>query len=243
MGFWKKLFQNEKKQEKLCSAVIVAAGSASRMEGKDKIFLPIGNVPVLIQSLKPFQESPLVREIIVVAREDRIVDVGRLCRDYGFSKLSRVVPGGETRILSVQAGLSEVSADAELIAIHDGARPFLTTEILEEVIQTAGERGAAAPAVPVKDTIKIVKDGVVQRTPDRSSLFAVQTPQVFDADLIRGALAKALQDDAAVTDDCAAVERMGFPVVLTRGSEENIKITTPSDILLGETILEGRETW
>lgn len=243
MGFWKKLFQNEKKQEKLCSAVIVAAGSASRMEGKDKIFLPIGNVPVLIQSLKPFQESPLVREIIVVAREDRIVDVGRLCRDYGFSKLSRVVPGGETRILSVQAGLNEVSANAELIAIHDGARPFLTTDILEEAIKTAGEHGAAAPAVPVKDTIKIAKDGVVQRTPDRSSLFAVQTPQVFDADLIRGALAKALQDDAAVTDDCTAVERMGFPVVLTSGSEENIKITTPSDILLGEAILEGRETW
>jgi len=243
MAFWKKFLHREKKREKRCSAVIVAAGSASRMEGKDKIFLPVGNVPVLIQSLQPFESSPFIQEIIVVAREDRIVDVGRLCRDYGFTKFARVVPGGATRLLSVQAGIREVSPDVDLIAIHDGARPFLTAEVLEETIQAAGEHGAAAPAVPVKDTIKIAKDGVVQRTPDRASLFAVQTPQIFDADLIRGAVAKAVRDEAKLTDDCAAVERMGFPVTLTKGSEDNIKITTPSDLILAEAILMRRENW
>ena len=130
----------------------------------------------------------------------------------------------------------------QLIAIQDGARPLVTTQIIDEAILRARECGAAAPAVPVKDTVKQARDAMVIRTPDRRELFAVQTPQVFQADLIRGALGKAMADGAELTDDCSAVERLGFPVALTQGSYENIKITTPVDLALGEAILNWRES-
>ena len=136
--------------------------------------------------------------------------------------------------------MDEVRPDAALIGIHDGARPFLPPEVLEHTIETARTRGAAAPAIPVKDTIKVAKDGVVQATPDRSALFAVQTPQVFEIGLIQGALVHALEEGAVLTDDCSAVERIGFPVCLTQGSEDNLKITTPRDLTWGEAILAER---
>ena len=148
---------------------------------------------------------------------------------------------GDTRTASVLAGAREVSGEAELIAIHDGARPLVPPEVVDAAILRAAECGAAAPAVPVKDTVKRASGALVEATLDRDSLFAVQTPQVFQADLIRGALQKALDDGAAVTDDCAAVERIGMTVALTEGSYENIKITTPTDLLIAEAILSGRE--
>lgn len=241
MKLLQKLFGKKAEPSPFCSVVVVAAGNATRMEGVDKILCTLGGAPLLLHTLTPFQRSDLVDEIVIVTREDLMVPIGTLCSQRGLTKVRRIVKGGESRTESVQAGLSETSPDADLIGIHDGARPFITKEILEEVIQTARMRSAAAPAVPVKDTIKRVRDGVVAETPDRAELFAVQTPQVFAAALIRAALAKALEEKLSLTDDCAAVERLGCPVAITRGGEENIKITTPSDLLLGEAILAARE--
>ena len=169
-----------------------------------------------------------------------MVAIGDLCRREGFSKVRRVVKGGESRTESVLAGLKAADPEAALLAIHDGARPFVTREVIETAIEAARQCSAAAPAIPVKDTIKRAKDGVIQETPDRDELFAVQTPQVFDADLIRTAETKAMEEGASLTDDCSAVERMGFPVRLTQGSEENLKITTPADLLWGEAIIAER---
>lgn len=240
MGLLRKLFGREPEETWFCSAIIVAAGAASRMEGIDKILCTLGGEPLLVYTLTPFLESELVDEIVIVTREDLMVPIGTLCSQRGFDKVKRIVKGGETRTESVQAGLKETAKEADIIAIHDGARPFVTQEIIEEAIETARARSAAAPAIPVKDTIKRAVDGIVTETPDRSQLFAVQTPQVFAAPLIRVGIAKALEEKVALTDDCAAVERLGCPVALTEGDEENIKITTPADLLHGEAILAAR---
>lgn len=227
--------------EKRCTAVIVAGGKATRMEGVDKILTPLGGEPVLLHALRPFQASDLVGEIVIVAREDLMVPIGDLCRRKGIDKVRRVVKGGDSRAASVLAGLQAADPQSALLAIHDGARPLVTRAIVEETIRAARQCSAAAPAIPVKDTIKRARDGVVTETPDRAELFAVQTPQVFDADLIRTALGKAIREGAAITDDCSAVERLGFPVHLIPGSEENIKITTPRDLVHGAAILAERE--
>lgn len=232
-----------KKKDPSCSVILVAAGNASRMQGQDKILYPLGGVPVLIRSLRPFEASPLVQEIIVVTREDLLVPASQICRNAGLTKVKKVIVGGRTRTDSVWAGLGEIDPKSTLVAVHDGARPLVTLEIVEQAIRKADECGAAAPAVPVKDTIKIAENGYIKQTPARDSLYAVQTPQVFDADVIKGAIKKARDDGAVLTDDCSAVERLGLPVALTEGSEENIKLTTPADLTLGEAILEGREAW
>ena len=224
----------------VCSAVIVAAGSARRMEGIDKVLAPLGEMPVLVHTLYAFQDCPQVGEIVVVTREDLLVEVSRLCQDYSLNKVRKVIVGGAERIHSVQAGLRETDPEAELIAIHDGARPLVTGEVIQEAIAEARRSGAAAPCVPVVDTIKRWEDGLGVETVDRSSLRAVQTPQVFEAGLIRAATQKALEDGELLTDDCGAVERLGKKVTLTRGSRENLKITTPLDLVLGEAILNAR---
>ena len=240
MKLFKKWFRKKERERPFCSAIVLAAGSATRMEGVDKIMLELGGIPVIVHSLRPFEESSLIQEIVVVTRRESLVDIGRLCKDYGFTKVTKILPGGSTRMASVQKGLVEVNRAAELIAIHDGARPFVTREVAEEAILRAQATGAAAPGIPVKDTIKLTEQGMVRQTLPRESLVAIQTPQVFEASLIRAALAKALHDGAALTDDCSAVERLGFPVAVTTGSEENIKLTTPDDLILGEAILAGR---
>ena len=224
----------------VCTAVIVAAGSARRMEGVDKVLAPLGELPVLVHTLYAFQDCPAVEEIVVVTRENLLVEVGRICREFAFDKVSKVVVGGEERIHSVQAGLGEVRPEAELIAIHDGARPLVTGEMIGQAVEAAALTGAAAPALPLTDTVKRVQDGRTEETVDRSQLRAVQTPQVFEAGLIRAATKKALEDGQLLTDDCGAVERLGMPVTLIQGSRENIKITTPLDLVLGEAILRAR---
>lgn len=234
------LFQKKKTAAGLCSAIVVAAGSARRMEGIDKILAPLGELPVIVHTLYAFQDCPAIDEVVVVTREDLLVEVSRLCKEYRLDKVTKVVVGGAERIHSVRAGLQEVNPEAGLIAIHDGARPLVTREVLEEAVARAWTTGAAAPAIPVTDTIKREENGQTVETVDRSQLRAVQTPQVFEAGLIRAALEKAVQDGENLTDDCAAVERIGMKVSLTAGSRENIKITTPFDLLLGEAILESR---
>ena len=221
---------------KTCGAVIVAAGNASRMGGIDKVVAPIQNEPMIRRTVRTFQECDAVSEIVIVTREDLISSITELCA--GYDKVTTVVKGGSSRQESVELGLEALSKKIKLAAIHDGARPLATYELIDRAIRAANTYGAAAPAIPVKDTIKMVEGGLVVNTPDRSKLRAVQTPQVFDIDLLKGALAKAKQDKAEVTDDCSAVERLGMKVKIVEGDERNIKVTTPMDLKIAEMLLE-----
>ena len=223
-----------------CTAVIVAAGSATRMRGVDKIMADLDGEPVIAHTIRSFERVRCIDEIVVVAREDRLEQMRKLVEEKQFHKVSAIVAGGKDRMASVQAGLEAASPETILAAVQDGARPLVTEEIICKTVDMALSYHAAAPAIPVKDTIKVAQEGVVQQTPDRARLFGVQTPQVFEASLIKGALTKAWEEGAALTDDCSAVERIGFPVCLTQGSEENIKITTPRDLTWGEAILAER---
>ena len=221
---------------KTCGAVIVAAGNASRMGGIDKVMAPIQDEPMIRRTVRTFQECDAVSEIVIVTREDLIGPISELCAVY--DKVTAVVQGGSSRQESVNLGLAALSKKIKLAAIHDGARPLATYELIDRTIRAANTYGAAAPAIPVKDTIKTVEGGLVVNTPDRSKLRAVQTPQVFDIDLLKGALKKAAQDKAEVTDDCSAVERLGMKVKIVEGDERNIKVTTPMDLKIAEMLLE-----
>ena len=221
---------------KRCGAVIVAAGSASRMGGIDKVMAPLGGEPMIVRTVRAFQQCDAISEIVIVTREDLIQTIAGLTRE--MPKVIAIVAGGKTRQESVHLGLNVLSGNVKLAAIHDGARPFITWQLIDWVVRTANAYGAAAPAIPVKDTIKEVQGFVVKNTPDRSALRAVQTPQVFDFDILRAALKKAELDGAEVTDDCSAVERMGMSVKIVEGDERNIKITTPLDLKIGELLLE-----
>lgn len=221
---------------KYCSAVIVAAGSAGRMEGVDKIMAPIGGEPMIVRTVRNFQECDAIKEIVVVTRQDLIVPIMDLCHD--FDKLRAVVVGGDSRTASVHLGLNAVSEKTELAAIQDGARPFTSWELIDRTARAASIFGAAAPAIPVKDTIKMVRGGFVRATPERETLRAVQTPQIFDYDMLRGALAQAKAENWELTDDCSAAERLGMEVRIIPGEERNIKITTPMDLKIAQLIAE-----
>jgi len=219
-----------------CGAVIVAAGTASRMEGIDKVMAPLGGEPMILRTARAFQECDAIREIVIVTREDLIVPIMDLCAK--FQKVKAVVVGGKDRPASVQAGLNAQSEKVKLAAIQDGARPLITWQVIDRTVRAANTYSAAAPAIPVKDTIKIVQGGVVSATPDRRTLQAVQTPQVFDIDLLRAALKKAREDETPITDDCSAVENLGMSVKIVEGDERNIKVTTPMDLKIAEMLLE-----
>lgn len=221
---------------KTCGAVIVAAGSASRMGGIDKVMAKLGGVPMIRRTVENFQNCDAISEIVVVTREDLILPITGLCKDLG--KVTAVVAGGKSRQESVHLGLNALSEGVQLAAVHDGARPLVTWQLIDRAVRAANTYGAAAPAIPVKDTVKVVQGGVVKQTPDRATLFAVQTPQVFDFDLLRGALSKARLEGIQVTDDCSAVERMGMAVKIVEGDERNIKVTTPMDLKIAEMLLE-----
>ena len=167
-----------------CGAVIVAAGNASRMGGIDKVMAPIDGEPMIVHTVRAFQNSDVIRQIVVVTRQDLILPIMDLC--HQFDKVQCVMVGGKTRPESVEIGLGALSSDMKLVAVHDGARPLISWEVIDRTVRAAHTYGAAAPAVPVKDTVKVVQGGVVVSTPDRSTLRAVQTPQVFDADLLHG---------------------------------------------------------
>lgn len=221
---------------KYCGAVIVAAGSASRMEGIDKVMAEIGGEPMILRTVRTFQNCGAIREIVVVTRPDLLSRVMGLCKD--MDKVTAVVSGGKDRVESVSLGLNALSRKVKLAAVHDGARPLITWQVIDRAVRAANTYGAAAPGIPVKDTIKVTEGSLVTNTPDRSHLHAIQTPQVFDFDLLRGALKKAKQSGAAITDDCSAVELLGFPVKVVEGDERNIKVTTPLDLKIAELFLE-----
>ena len=221
---------------KRCGAVIVAAGSASRMGGIDKVMAPLGGTPMVARTAAAFQNCDAIAEIVIVTRPDLIRPISALCA--GMDKVRAVVAGGSSRQESVWQGLNALSEDIQLAAIHDGARPLVSNLVIDRTVRAANSYGAAAPAVPVKDTIKVVKGGLVEKTPERATLQAVQTPQVFDFDLLRGALKQAEEEKAAVTDDCSAVERFGMKVKIVEGDERNLKVTTPMDLKIAEMLLE-----
>jgi 2-C-methyl-D-erythritol 4-phosphate cytidylyltransferase len=224
---------------KYCGAVIVAAGSASRMEGIDKALALLGGEPVIVQTVKAFQNCPAIEEIVIVTRQDLLERIADLAAPY--AKVKAVVVGGADRVQSVLCGLQALSEKVELAAIHDGARPLITPELIVKTVSAADFHGAAAPAIAVKDTIKNVQNHWVCGTPDRSSLRAVQTPQVFCLPDLLTALTQAIKDGAAITDDCSALERMGIPVYLVDGQESNIKITTPMDLKVAQMLWEERQ--
>lgn len=221
---------------KKCGAVIVAAGSASRMGGIDKVMAPLGGEPMICRTIRAFQDCDAIKEIVIVTREDLILPITQLCT--AFTKVRAVVRGGSSRQKSVKLGLSAFSEKMELAAVHDGARPLISQAVIDRTVRAAHTYGGAAPAIPVKDTIKVYEGGFIASTPDRETLRAVQTPQVFDLDLLRGALEKAEKDGAAVTDDCSAVERLGMKIRLVEGEERNLKVTTPMDLKIAEMLLE-----
>lgn len=224
---------------KRCGAVIVAAGSASRMGGIDKVMAALGGEPMIARTVRAFQQCGAIADIVIVTRPDLIRPISALCAQ--MDKVRMVVAGGQSRQESVALGLNALPKGVELAAVHDGARPLITDAVIDRTVRAANSYGAAAPAVPVKDTIKVVRGGLVTDTPDRASLQAVQTPQVFDFDLLRGALKKAAEDAAAVTDDCSAVERLGMAVKIVEGDERNLKVTTPMDLKIAEMLLEEME--
>ena len=221
---------------KTCGAVIVAAGNASRMGGIDKVMAPLKREPMIARTVRTFQDCDAISEIVIVTRPDLILPITELTRE--MPKVRAVVAGGKSRQESVNLGLNALSDKVKLAAIQDGARPLITWQVIDRVVRAAHTHGAAIPCIPVKDTIKVGKGGLVRETPDRATLFAAQTPQVFDFDLLRGALKKAELEEYAVTDDASAVEYMGMNVKIVEGDERNIKVTTPMDLKIAEMLLE-----
>ena len=219
-----------------CGAVIVAAGSASRMGGIDKVMAPLKGEPMIVHTVRAFQTCDAISEIVIVTRGDLILPITQLTN--GFDKVTAVVLGGSSRQESVANGMNALSDKCKLAAIQDGARPLVTWQLIDRVVRAAHAHNAAIPVIPVKDTIKVCNSALGVSTPDRSTLRAVQTPQVFDFNLLRGALKKAAEDGAEVTDDCSAVERLGMTVKTVEGDERNLKVTTPLDLKLAEMLME-----
>ncbi|MBI4316844.1 MAG: 2-C-methyl-D-erythritol 4-phosphate cytidylyltransferase [Chloroflexi bacterium] len=217
-------------------AIVVAAGAGTRM-GVDKMFINLGGKPLIAYAVDALQASRYVHEIVLVLSEANLERGSSLARDFAWTKLTSVCAGGARRQDSVQNGLAGLEG-CEWVIIHDGARPFLEDRLIEEGLAEAEAIGAAVPAVPVKDTIKVVDQrGLVRSTPSRVDMWAAQTPQVFRYELIVEAYRNVTQE---VTDDAQAVELMGHPVKVFLGSYENLKVTTPEDVEVAEGILRRR---
>lgn len=225
----------------MLSAIIVAGGSSQRM-GFDKLFALLGDKPVVAHTIEAFERTESVREIILVARAERVGEFEELARENGFKKVRRVIPGGEQRQDSVRAGLSAVGGDATFVAVHDAARPLVMQEQIERVLAEAREHGAAALAAPVTDTLKRAdQDQRVTGGVPRENLYAMQTPQIFARDLLERAYAAVAADKVVVTDEVSAVQHVGGKVVLVPNDEWNVKITYPRDLAIAEVIVTRRE--
>lgn len=241
MSLLKKLFRRTPERTRpYCAALIAAAGSSTRYGGENKLLQELGGMPVLARTLLAVDRAARIDEIVIAAREDELLTYAQLCKALDLKKPVKVVLGGATRTESVLRAACEASPEAALLAVQDGARPLVTSALIDGVVLAAQQYQAAAPAIPVTDTVKVAVNGVVESTPERSKLFAVQTPQVFDAELLKASLQDALRANASLTDDCSAVERFGKEVHLTEGDAENIKITRPLDLIVAEAILQSR---
>lgn len=225
------------------AAVIVAAGSSRRMQGRDKLWVPLAGRITLARTIDVFQSSVIIDQIVVVTNPERMQDLRSLSIQEGWHKVSAIVPGGARRQDSVRLGLDELAEctpTCRWVMIHDGARPFVTAAMLEAGLKTAQVHQASVAAVQVKDTIKQVREGTIIATPDRAQLWAVQTPQVFSFPLIHQAHHHP-QARADVTDDATLLEQLGQTVTIFPGSYTNIKITTREDLLFAEALLQGDE--
>ncbi|KPU42657.1 2-C-methyl-D-erythritol 4-phosphate cytidylyltransferase 1 [Oxobacter pfennigii] len=228
-------------------AVVVAAGKGKRMGAEvNKLFLEINNKPVLAYTLEAFESSQYVDSIIIAANENEMDYIKKDIIDrYKINKIKKsisLVAGGEIRQQSIIKGLSELKGACDIIVTHDGARPLVTSQIIDLSVEEAEKYGAAACAVPLKDTIKVVdEEGFVLSTPERATLYAIQTPQTFKFDILFSAHREAVKNEFIGTDDTVLVERLGFKIKLFSGSYENIKVTTPEDIYIAEAILNNRK--
>lgn len=232
--------KNNDNMKNVC-AVIVAAGTSSRMHGIDKQLLDIGGMPVIARAVSAFQKSEIISEIVIVTREDLISKINGIVSEYGFSKVKAVVVGADTRQKSVFNGISQSSVNCEYIAIHDGARPFVTQEIIRNTVAAAVKYGAASAAQTVKDTVKATDEtGRIIKTVDRDTLRLMQTPQVFLKESYIAAM-KTVEDSEKFTDDCMLMEKFGKPVYAVDSSPLNIKITTREDIVLAQAIVRSGE--
>ena len=218
------------------TAVIVAAGSSTRM-GTPKQFILLNDRPLIAYTLLAFEQCTAIEKIVIVARPEDHDRLWEISRTYAISKLGTIVTGGSTRQESVHNGVNACKTD--YVAIHDGARPFVTPAMIERVVQAAVQYGAATAAVHTKDTIKIAdENGMVLSTPDRTVLWNVQTPQVFVKELYERAWEHASVKGLDVTDDCQLIEAIGQPVKLVEGSYTNVKVTTPEDVPFAEGLLK-----
>lgn len=225
------------------AAIIVAAGGSTRMGGVSKQFIKLCGKEVILRTVLVFENAAVIDEIILVCKEQDQAQIAALLTKAGIKKLKGFAHGGAQRQQSVQNGLKLMSSDVTHIAVHDGARPLVTERLIEETAANAFRYGASAPGVPVKDTIKKVSsDGFIQSTPDRSSLYAIQTPQIFEKFLYLRALEAANTIVASYTDDCALVEAADARVFITPGDYTNIKITTPDDVPAAQAIISSRQT-
>jgi len=225
------------------SAVIVAAGKGRRfVEERKKQFLPLAGKPILAHTLDKFETSPLIRSIIlVVGREDVEYSSKEIVERYHYRKVSQILPGGPQRQDSVNNGMNGLPEDVDIVVIHDGVRPFVTREMIEESIHGAIRFQAVIFAVPLKDTLKMAHpDGTVLKTLDRESIWQIQTPQTFQTKVMKEALRRAIEDRFIGTDDASLVERLGVKVHILPGSYSNIKITTPEDLLLAHLLIQER---
>ncbi len=217
------------------TAILPAAGSSSRMGGEQsKQFILLHNIPVLVRTMRAFDRAEEIDDVIVVTRMQDIPIIWDMIREFEIQKVRLVVPGGKTRQESVLLGLREISSHHGLVLIHDGARPFVRPEQIDAIARALYTKEAVTLGVPVKDTIKRAEKGRITETIPRESLYQIQTPQGFRLDTILAAHQNAEFD---ATDDCALAEAMGVPVYVLHGSDTNIKITTPEDLLLAEGIL------
>ena len=224
-----------------CTAIVLAAGQGKRMHSKiQKQFLEIGGKPILYYSMECFQKSPLIQDIILVTGEDMISYChSEIVEKYGFTKVCKVTAGGKERYDSVYAGLL-CCQDTDYVYIHDGARPFVTEEMIQRGYEAVKRTNACIMGMPSKDTVKLADpSGYIKETPDRKIVWNIQTPQIFSYDLIRGAYESIRKKDMSnVTDDAMVVEQeTGTKILLVEGSYQNIKITTPEDLAVAEAFL------
>ncbi len=223
----------------MIAAIILAAGRGERMGGKvDKAFIGLGPRPIVAYSLLVFESSPEIGAIVLVVRGDRVESTRELCNELGISKLFAIVEGGSLRQDSVRAGLAALPSEAGIVAIHDSARPLVTHELIAATIDSARKTGSGVAARKIVDTIKVVTEGnVATSTLDRSNLWAVETPQTFDTELIRRAYDAVAEAGQTVTDDAGAIEFIGERARLVDSRKPNFKITMPDDLAVAEKLL------
>ena len=225
-------------QKPFVSCIVAAAGKGSRMQAElNKIFLEFCDKPVLAHTLTVLEECPSIDEIVLVTGECDMLGCKDIAEEFVIKKLTAITLGGKLRQDSVRNALQEVSEKADIVLIHDAARPLVTAEVIQNVIDDVITCGAAAPGVPCKNTLKLTDaEGFIADTPDRSRLYEIQTPQGFSRNIITRAHENALQNGLSGTDDCFLVEQLGIKVIISEGDYRNIKITTPEDLLIAELL-------